>query len=75
MGYEQKPNSGSLFKNDRKETDQHPDYTGTLDVDGRQFWLSSWVRTTSAGKKYLSLAIKPRDGGTSKPVIDDEIQF
>jgi hypothetical protein len=30
MAYEHKENKGSIFKNDRKEKDTHPDYTGQL---------------------------------------------
>jgi len=33
MAYEQKPNTGSLFKNDRKEADTHPDYKGSALID------------------------------------------
>jgi hypothetical protein len=53
-------NRGVLFKNDRKESDNHPDYTGKIDVDGDEYWLSAWIKTGKKGK-FMSLSIKPRD--------------
>ena len=28
-------NRGSIWKNEKKTTDKHPDFTGSLNVDGR----------------------------------------
>ena|ERR1700744_6233379 len=53
-------NKFSIFRNDRKETDKHPDYTGTLNVDGREFWLSAWLREGKKGK-FFSGSIKPKE--------------
>ena len=62
MAYEQKPNTGSLFKNDRKESDNHPDYKGSALIDGLgECWLDAWINTTSDGRKYMSLKLKPKD--------------
>ncbi len=40
MAYVPKEGSGSLFKNDRKTTETHPDYTGTIMVYGKVHYLS-----------------------------------
>lgn len=62
MAYEMKPNTGSLFKNDRKETDTHPDYKGTALVDGLgECWLDAWINTAKDGSKYMSLKLKPKN--------------
>ena len=62
MAYEQKPNTGSLFKNDRKEQDSHPDYKGTALIDGLgECWLDAWLNTSANGTKYMSLKIKPKE--------------
>lgn len=53
-------NSGVLFKNDRKEQPNHPDYKGNAEVDGAEYWLSAWIKEDKNGKKYMSLAFSPR---------------
>ena len=56
-------NRGALFRNDDKDPndDRDRDYNGTLDVQGTEYWISGWVRTSKkSGKKYLSLSIKPK---------------
>ena len=53
-------NRGVLFKNDRKETDNHPDYTGNVNVGGVEYWLSAWIKTGQKGK-FMSLSVKPKD--------------
>ena len=60
MTYEQKPGQGSMFKNDKAaENEKAPVYKGTLTTpDGKKWELAAWVRESSAGIKYMSLAVK-----------------
>lgn len=60
MAFEQKPNTGSLFKAKERASDRHPEYTGTINVDGREYWLAAWVKEGQT-QKYFSLAVKPKD--------------
>ena len=59
-------NKGALFKNDRKEKDTHPDYKGSINIDGKDYWLSAWVNTAkNSGAKYFGLSVQPKeDQGT-----------
>ena len=50
MAYEHKENKGSIFKNDRKEKDTHPDYTGQINVAGTLYNISGWINESKGGK-------------------------
>lgn len=54
-------NTGALFKAKEQKTDKHPGYTGTINVDGREYWLSAWLKASDKAGKYFSLAVKPKD--------------
>jgi hypothetical protein len=60
MAYEQRDGQGSLFKNDEKKTEKHPDYRGDCMIDGKKFWLSAWIKTGKNGK-FMSLALQPKE--------------
>ena len=53
-------NSGVPFKNTNKNSDKHPDYKGTIDVNGTEFWLSAWIKDGKKGK-FMSLAVQPKE--------------
>jgi hypothetical protein len=84
MAFEQKPNTGALFKNDdRTEENNQLHYRGSFNVEGREFWLSAWLQTSQAGKRYMALALKPKNADTAQPSaqksrtedFDDKIPF
>jgi len=57
--YEMRDNSGSLFKNQKKEKDSHPNATGKAMIDGKLFWVSAWTKQDRNGNAWQSLAFKP----------------
>jgi hypothetical protein len=61
MLYEQKPNSGSLWPNNRKEKPTHPDLAGTIDVNGVLYWINGWAKTSTSGKDWISLSVRPKE--------------
>lgn len=55
-------NSGALFKNTRKKKETHPDFTGECTINGREYYVSGWARTSKDGStRYTSLAFKPKE--------------
>ena len=59
-------NRGTLGKNQRREKDTHPEYTGQIDIDGVGYWLSAWVKEGQGGK-FFSLSVKPKEARAPSP--------
>ena len=55
---ETKVNSGTIFKNDKKTAENQPDYRGKINVDGKEWEISLWVKEGQKAGKYFSAAIK-----------------
>jgi hypothetical protein len=75
-------NSGSLSKNDRKEQPNHPDIKGKCVIDGREYWISGWLKENDNGKWY-SLSFQPKEEKRSasapskktSATTDDDLPF
>jgi hypothetical protein len=69
MAFEQRENSGSLFKNERKERDTHADYTGTCLIGGVEYYMNAWLKEGKKGK-FFSFSFKPK-GETGKRAVEE----
>ncbi len=71
-------NSGALFINKDRKTDKHPNARGTLNVEGVEYWISAWTKTSKAGDKYQSLSIQLKEAKPAtdeRPELNDDIPF
>lgn len=57
-------NSGVLFKNDKEGNEKRPDYKGSINVGGTEFWLSAWIKDSAKGK-FMSLSVQPKENRQS----------
>jgi uncharacterized protein (DUF736 family) len=65
-------NKGVLFRETEKKTEKHPDMTGEINVDGVEFRLAGWTRESKNGKKFLSLAVTPKQQQEQAPQADTD---
>ena len=80
-------NRGALWNNDRKQSDKHPDLSGSIMIDGKEYWVSGWKKKQGQGDRapVVSLSVRPKDYKDSQPTgspasntaqnIDDEIPW
>ena len=76
---------GALFRNEKKEKENQPDYTGNVEVEGTKYNMAGWMRDAKSGKKYMSISLYiPEPKHSAAPVsapsqtsqsMDDEIPF
>ena len=76
MAYEQKPNSGTLFLNDKNGNERAPDMSGKLLIgkdmiplieSGEMLRIAAWTKGTSTGGTLLSLAVSQPTNTSQEP--------
>lgn len=77
------PNSGILSRNQRRRDDTDPEYSGSAEINGQEYWISAWVKEGDKGK-YFKMSFKPKQpqqsGGREQsrgraPQNDDDMPF
>jgi len=53
-------NRGVLFRNERKTQDNHPTHTGSINIEGKEYYLNAWVKDGKSGK-FFSMSVKPKE--------------
>ena len=60
MAHITKDNSGSLWKNSYKESeeDKKPNFTGEVRINDKLMRVAAWNNTTKAGKEYIGMVFE-----------------
>lgn len=74
MAYEQRDMSGTLFRNEKKTKDTHPNMNGTCIIDGVEYWISAWTKEGAKGR-FQSLAFKRKDQKQDSDQSNSDIPF
>jgi len=61
-------NTGAIFKNDNKKAENHPDYKGKVNVNGKDMEVALWLKTSAKGVKFFSVSF-------SEPFVKNEPQI
>ena len=61
MAFEKRDLSGALFKNHKRETDNHPNAKGDCLIDGVEYWVSAWTKKDKNGNPWQSLSFTRKE--------------
>ena len=63
------PNSGAVWRNDKKENENQPHFRGSAEVDGKDYWVSVWMNPSEGGRPPLKFKFEEKQpiGGTIPP--------
>lgn len=60
-------NRFTLFFNSEKKSERGPDWSGTLNVDGKEFFIDGWIKPTRNGGEFISGSIKDKSAQRQAP--------
>ena len=66
MAFEHRENSGALFRNQKRDSEKHPNAVGSALIGGVKYRVSAWTKLDKNGQKWQSLAFQV-DAHSSPP--------
>jgi uncharacterized protein (DUF736 family) len=62
-------NTGAIFTNE-KTSDKQPDMKGKINVEGKEYEIAVWLKTSKAGNPFWSLKLQePREASPQGAAI------
>lgn len=76
-------NRGKLFINEKRTEEKHPHWTGSINIDGVEYWISSWKYMSKDNRPYQSLSARKKEDQTRQisqptrktPLKDEDIPW
>lgn len=72
---ENKTNTGAIFKNTNKKADNHPDYKGKVNVNGKEMEVALWVKQGKNGSYFSASFSEPYVAPESISKVIDDTDF
>lgn len=63
-------NRGAMWLNKNKQSDNHPDFSGSINVAGIEYWLSGWKKRADQSDQapLVSFSVREKEvQSTAKP--------
>jgi hypothetical protein len=61
-------NTGALFKNNRRTTPTQPDWNGSANIEGVEYWTNAWVKESKKdGAKFFSMSYRRKEEAAPPP--------
>ena len=67
-------NRGQVWPNKDKQSDTHPDFKGSVNVEGVDYWVSAWKRKEGANPKAPSLSFSIQQKESQEPRAPEPAQ-
>jgi hypothetical protein len=67
-------NRGAIWKNDRKTKETQPDYTGSINIEGVDYYLNGWLPDENASKNApkLKFSVAPKEPPKPIPAAEND---
>lgn len=61
-------NTGALFKNTRRTTPTQPEWNGSANIEGVEYWMNAWVKESKKdGSKFFSISYRRKEEAAPAP--------